>query len=59
GYLDAVPVARVKDWQSAFIRAFNTQYVEIANAINTQKALPDDLRDALANALKSFNENWS
>jgi len=59
GYLDAVPVARVKEWQIGFLRAFNTQFADVSNAIASQKALPDDLRDALANALKSFNENWS
>ncbi|MCL4254605.1 MAG: F0F1 ATP synthase subunit alpha, partial [Anaerolineae bacterium] len=59
GYLDSVPVARVKDWQVAFLRAFNTQYADIANAINTEKALSDDLREKLTQAVKSFTENWS
>lgn len=58
-YLDHVPVARVKEWQTAFLRAFNTQYAELANAIATRKELSDDLREQLVNALKSFNENWS
>ncbi|PJF28297.1 MAG: F0F1 ATP synthase subunit alpha, partial [Phototrophicales bacterium] len=59
GALDNIPVARVKDWQAAFLRAFNTQYAEIANAINSEKVLTDELRDKLANAVKSFTENWS
>lgn len=58
-YLDAVPVSRVKEWQAGFLRAFNTQYAELANTIATQKALSDDSIKALTDAIKSFNENWS
>jgi F-type H+-transporting ATPase subunit alpha len=59
GYLDNVPVDRVKDWQSAFVRAFNTQFADVANTINESKALPDDLEAKLKNALTTFNANWS
>jgi F-type H+-transporting ATPase subunit alpha len=59
GHLDDVAVERVKEWQDGFIRAFNTQYVEIANAIANEKIFTDELRTKLDEALTQFNEGWS
>ncbi|GAB4509801.1 MAG: F0F1 ATP synthase subunit alpha [Anaerolineae bacterium] len=59
GYLDAIPVDRVKEWQAAFQRALNTQYADLANKINSEKALSDDVKAGLDAALKEFNLNWS
>jgi len=59
GYLDAVPVDRVKEWQAAFLRVFNTQYGDIANAIAESKALPDDQETRLKDAITTFNASWS
>jgi F-type H+-transporting ATPase subunit alpha len=59
GHLDDVPVERVKEWQDGFIRAFNTQYAEIANAIANEKVFTDELRTKLDEALTQFNEGWS
>jgi F-type H+-transporting ATPase subunit alpha len=59
GYLDAVPLERVKEWQEGFIRAFHTQYAETANAIAESKALADDVEAKLKDAVVSFNANWS
>ncbi|PJF22901.1 MAG: F0F1 ATP synthase subunit alpha [Phototrophicales bacterium] len=59
GYLDDVPVDRVKQWQHDFTRAFQSQYAELRNKIQTTKALDDDTVEALKKALKEFNENWS
>lgn len=59
GYLSDVPVERVKDWQVAFQRALNTQYAEVADALNNEKALTDEIREKLDNSIKQFNENWA
>ena len=59
GYLDEVPVERVKEWQTAFLRAFNTQFAEIASGIADQKALTDELEDRLKDALTAFNASWN
>ena len=59
GYLDNVPVDRVKEWQSAFLRSFNSQFATTANAINDTKGLPDDLEAGLKEALTTFNASWS
>jgi F-type H+-transporting ATPase subunit alpha len=59
GYLDNVPVDRVKQWQEGFLRAFNTQFAEVSNGINEQKDLTADLETGLKNALTTFNSTWS
>jgi len=59
GYLDNVPVDRVKEWQAAFVRAFNTQFSEVANSIADAKTLTEEQETKLKNALLSFNASWS
>ena len=59
GALDNVPVARVKEWQTGFLRAFNTQFSNIANAITESNALSDESDAGLKNALATYNASWS
>jgi F-type H+-transporting ATPase subunit alpha len=59
GYLDQVPLERVKEWQAAFLRAFNTQYGEIAGSIAESSALTDEAEAKLKDALTTFNASWS
>lgn len=59
GYLDNVPVERVKAWQEAFLRAYHSQFAGIANEIAEQKVMSDDLIAQLDDAIKTFNANWS
>ncbi len=59
GFLDGVPVDRVKAWQEAFLKYFNTQHADLVAAIDGEKKMTDDVRAGLTNAVKSFNENWS
>ncbi|MBL8161926.1 MAG: F0F1 ATP synthase subunit alpha [Anaerolineae bacterium] len=59
GYLDNVPVDRVKEWQSGFIRAFNTQFADLANGIAQNKTLTDEQEGKLKDALNTFNASWS
>lgn len=59
GYLDDVAVDRVKQWQHDFSRAFQSQYAEVRNKLQTSKALDDETAEQLKKALKEFNENWS
>ncbi len=59
GYLDEVEVARVKEWQEAFLRAFNTQYADVVEKINQELKLSDEIREALGETLTEFNANWS
>src|SRR4029078_8616219 len=40
-YLDNVPVDRVREWQTTFLRTYNTQFGELANSIGEKKTLDD------------------
>ena len=61
GLLDTVPVERVGTWKVDFIRAYNSQYAEIAKAVgeSATKGLSDETRAKLDEAVKSFNATWS
>ncbi|MGJ3237765.1 MAG: F0F1 ATP synthase subunit alpha [Anaerolineae bacterium] len=61
GLIDSVPVDSVSAWQSDFLRAFHTQYTEVANAVKSEakSGLSDETRDKLADAIKTFTETWS
>jgi F-type H+-transporting ATPase subunit alpha len=59
GYLDTIALERVKEWQAAFLRAFHSQYGEIADAIETSKAVTDETEAKLKTAIQDFNAAWS
>ncbi|NWF68198.1 MAG: F0F1 ATP synthase subunit alpha [Chloroflexi bacterium] len=59
GYLDGVAVSRVKEWQEGFLRAFNSQYADIAHDIAESKDIKPETEEKLKNALKNFNSTWS
>jgi F-type H+/Na+-transporting ATPase subunit alpha len=59
GYLDKIPVDRVKAWQESFLRTFNTTYAELANRIDSEKKMTDEVRAQLTEVVKNFNESWS
>jgi F-type H+-transporting ATPase subunit alpha len=59
GYLDQVPVERVKEWQAGFIRTFNTQFSDLASSIAETKTLNDEQEAKLKQAFESFNASWS
>ncbi len=59
GYLDNVTVDRVKEWQNVFLRAFNTQFAELANGIGEKKTLDEAQEAKLKEALNTVNASWS
>ncbi len=60
GLLDNVPVDRVSEWKQAFLRAFNTQFAEIARGIQEDPEKWDEnVENGLKNAIEAFNANWS
>jgi len=61
GYLDHVPVARIKEWQNAFLRFVSTQAPQIAQSIMdpaTKFDLTQENEDRLKQALTDFNQSW-
>ena len=61
GLLDEVPVERIMDWKAAFLRAFRTQFTDVADFIheNRNNKVKDELQDKLKAAITTFNETWS
>lgn len=58
GFIDHVPVERVKDWQEGFIRAFNTQHSALVQTIMERQELTEEVQQGLENALHEFNASW-
>ncbi|MFP4322065.1 MAG: F0F1 ATP synthase subunit alpha [Anaerolineales bacterium] len=58
GYLNNVPVERVKEWEDQFIRFLDTQYPQYRETVAETPELKA-VEDMLKKAINDFNENWS
>jgi F-type H+-transporting ATPase subunit alpha len=58
GYLDPVPVDRVKEFQTKLQDYLTTRKESVLAAIRTKKAIDKDLEAELANALNDFKATW-
>jgi F-type H+-transporting ATPase subunit alpha len=58
GYLDKIPVERVKEWQEKFSRYVQAQYPAIYKSIDETKRLTDENEAALKTALTEFNATY-
>jgi F-type H+-transporting ATPase subunit alpha len=58
GYLDQVPVARVKEFQNKLTEYFTTRKVELIEKIGKEKALSDALKAELKVAADEFKQTW-
>ncbi len=59
GYLDAIPVERVKDWEVEFLRYVSTQYADVIAGINTDLQLTKTTEARLQEAITSFNATFA
>jgi F-type H+-transporting ATPase subunit alpha len=60
GMLDNVPVDRVAQWKEEFLRAYNTQFADIANQIQNEPGKwNDDIAGRLRQAIETFNASWN
>lgn len=62
GFMDKVPVNRVKEWQSGFTRYVNSNYPQIAQTIQSKDSkydLTEDAEKQLQQALNDFNGQWN
>jgi len=59
GFLDPVPLDRVKEWQAAFLRFMDTQYPAIGQSILTEKRITDENEKKLRAAVQEFARSWS
>jgi F-type H+-transporting ATPase subunit alpha len=59
GYLDDVPLDRIREFQTAFLRVYHSQYAAVADYIETQKTMPEDIEAQLKQAIETFKASWS
>ena len=58
GYLDEVPVNKVREWEAQLLRYMEMNHPEIGKDIAERKRLVTDNEEKLIGALKSFNLTW-
>ena len=58
GYLDQVPVARVKEFQNKLTEYFTTRKGELLARIGKEKAISDALKAELKTAADEFKQTW-
>jgi len=58
GFIDHVPVERVKAWEHEFLRYMDTADPEIGRSIAMKKAIIPDTESKLREALQAFNAGW-
>ena len=59
GYLDEVPVPRVRAWERGFHEHLGSHHQDILDGIREGKQLTEDIEKRLIAAVKSFNETFS
>jgi len=58
GFLDDVPVEKIKDWENHFHKFLETQAKDVLDLILKKKELSDDVVKALEKAIKDFKETY-
>ncbi|HWJ22606.1 MAG TPA: F0F1 ATP synthase subunit alpha [Gemmatimonadaceae bacterium] len=58
GFLDAVPVARVRDWERGFLDYAAAQWPQVAERIRSEKALSKDTEADLKRAIEGFTQTF-
>jgi F-type H+-transporting ATPase subunit alpha len=59
GFLDKVPVDKVRPWSVEFLRYADTAYPQLRNSIESTLDFSNETEEALRQALDNFNANWS
>lgn len=59
GFVDHVPVEKVKLWEHAFLRHMDTAHPEIGHDIAQKKAISTETETQLREALQGFNAGWA
>ncbi len=59
GYLDAIAVDRVKEWEEGFMRFVQTQYPDVISGLEAQKELTEAIEVRLKAAITDFNTAWA
>jgi F-type H+-transporting ATPase subunit alpha len=58
GYLDAIPVNRVKPWELGFHRYLDEKAAHLMSDIREQKTLTDEIRDRLVEVIEDYQKDF-
>ena len=58
GYLDEIPVNRIKAWEDGFHRYLDERATEVMSDLREEKVLSDELSERLVAAIKAFTEDF-
>jgi F-type H+-transporting ATPase subunit alpha len=58
GYIDSIPVNRVREWKEAVLRYMETSYPEISRDVLEKKQITPETETKLRDAIKAFNLTW-
>src|ERR1700687_1367093 len=58
GFIDKVPVARVREWEAGFVRFLKSERPDLLAEIEKKKALDDALFERLKAAISTFNHQF-
>ncbi|WP_127090195.1 F0F1 ATP synthase subunit alpha [Aquabacter cavernae] len=59
GYLDNLPVSKVREFEQAFLLAMRSQHQEILDTIRTTKELSKETTEKLVKALDAFSKSFA
>ena len=59
GLADKIEIERMTEWEAALLRTMDSSHADLLKEIRTKKALSDELKDKLKQAIQSFNSTWS
>jgi len=58
GYLDNVPVNKVREWEKGFLQFVREQRSEVRNLLLKQQKLSDEVLTGLKKALEDYNSDF-
>ena len=59
GYLDSLPVNKVREFEEGLLRMFRDKYVEILDSIRTEKQITDAMGVALKAAVDGYAKGFA
>ena len=59
GLADKIEIERMTEWEAALLRTMDSSHADLLKEIRTKKALSDELKEKLKQAIQSFNSTWS
>ncbi|TMJ40969.1 MAG: F0F1 ATP synthase subunit alpha, partial [Alphaproteobacteria bacterium] len=59
GYLDPLPVAKVRDFEDGLLRLIRESHADILDAIRTEKEISNTIGDKLKNVVAGFAKSFA